>query len=104
MSFERIFNKNHLREFVTIKTAKWDAKLKKAVAVSKKVCPPGKTGPDCKKVLTADQKAKMRKTLSKMLSKMSAIKIQKRAAHAATTRAFIKSKNLKSVAQFKKAD
>lgn len=96
LEFSTIFDKVALHEFLTVKTAHWSQAMHKAVAKTDKVCPPGRTGPDCKTVLTAQQKMAMRKRLAAHLKKMSGQKRSRMASHAASTRAFIKQHNLMS--------
>jgi len=96
LKFSTIFDKVALHEFLTVKTAHWNQAMHKAVAKTDKVCPPGRTGADCKTVLTAQQKMAMRKRMAAHLKKMSGVKRSKMASHAASTRAFIKQHNLMS--------
>ena len=96
LEFSTIFDKVALHEFLTVKTAHWNQAMHKAVAKTDKVCPPGRTGPDCKTVLTAQQKMLMRKRMAAHLKKMGGRMRSLMATHASATKAFIKQHNLMS--------
>ena len=96
LDFTTIVDNVALQEFLTIKTAHWNQALKKDVVATQKVCPPGRTGADCKTVLTAQQKMELRKRMSMHLKKMSKARRSKMASHAHSTQAFIKQHNLMS--------
>lgn len=96
LKFSTIFDKVALHEFLTVKTAHWNQAMHKAVAKTDKVCPPGRTGPDCKTVLTAQQKMLMRKRMAAHLKKLGGRKRSLMARHASATKAFIKQHNLMS--------
>ena len=96
IDFQTIIDSVSLNEFLTVKTAHWNQSLKKAVASTDKVCPPGRTGADCKTILTAQQKMELRKRMSAHLRKLSKSKRTKMSAHASATSAFIKQHNLMS--------
>lgn len=91
-----IVNKVQLKEFLTIKTAHWDQELKKSRVSTDKICPPGRTGPDCKTILSAQQKMELRKRMASHLKKMSKAHRSRMASHAAATSAFIKQHHLAS--------
>jgi hypothetical protein len=96
LQFSTIFDKVSLHEFLVVKTAHWNQQMHKDVASTDKVCPPGRTGADCKTVLTAQQKMALRKRMAAHLKKMSGTRRSRMASHAASTRAFIKQHNLMS--------
>ena len=96
LKFSTIFDKVALHEFLTVKTAHWNQAMHKAVAKTDKVCPPGRTGPDCKTVLTAQQKMLLRKRMAAHLKKLGGRKRSLMATHASATKAFIKQHNLMS--------
>lgn len=94
--FDTIMDKVSLHEFLTVKTAHWDQTLKRAKVSTDKICPPGRTGADCKTVLTAQQKMQMRKRMAAHLKKLSGAMRSRMAGHASATRAFIRQHNLTS--------
>lgn len=94
--FNTIIDTISLNEFLTVKTAHWDQALKRAKVSTDKICPPGRTGPDCKTILTAQQKMQLRKRMAAHLKKLSGAHRSKMALHAAATSAFIKQHNLMS--------
>ena len=96
LDFTTIVDRVALQEFLTIKTAHWNQALKKDVIATQKVCPPGRTGADCKTVLTAQQKMELRKRMAMHLKKMSKARRAKMASHASATKDFIKQHNLMS--------
>lgn len=96
IDFDVILDKSSLNEFLTIKTAHWDQALKRAKVSTDKICPPGRTGADCKTVLTAQQKMQLRKRMAAHLKKLSGARRSRMAVHAAATSAFIKQHNLMS--------
>lgn len=96
LEFSTIFDKVALHEFLTVKTAHWNKTMHKAVAKTDKVCPPGRTGADCKTVLSAQQKMELRKRMAAHLKKLSGRKRSLMATHASATKAFIKQHNLMS--------
>ena len=96
MDFESIIDSKSLNEFLTIKTAHWDQALKRAKVSTDKICPPGRTGADCKTILTAQQKMQLRKRMAAHLKKLSGARRARMATHAAATSAFIKQHNLMS--------
>ena len=89
-------DKIQLDEFLTVKTAHWNKALKKVTASTDKICPPGKTGPDCKTSLSAQQKMAMRSRMISHLKRLSGKMRSKMASHAAATSSFIKQHNLTS--------
>lgn len=96
LQFSTIFDKVALHEFLTVKTAHWNQAMHKAVAKTDKVCPPGRTGADCKTVLTAQQKMALRKRMAAHLKKLSGSRRKIMATHASATKEFIKQHNLMS--------
>lgn len=96
LKFSTIFDKIALQEFLVIKTAHWNQAAHKSLQSTDKVCPPGRTGPDCKTILTAQQKMALRKRMMSHLKKLSRSKRSKMASHASSTRDFIKQHNLMS--------
>jgi hypothetical protein len=96
LQFSTIFDKVALKEFLVVKTAHWNQQMHKAVAKTDKVCPPGRTGADCKTVLSAQQKMALRKRMLAHLKKLSRARRSKMASHASATKAFIKQHNLMS--------
>lgn len=96
IQFSTIFDKVALHEFLTVKTAHWNQAMHKDLASTDKVCPPGRTGADCKTVLTAQQKMALRKRMAAHLKKLSGTRRSRMATHASATREFIKQHNLMS--------
>lgn len=96
LNFNTIFDKVALNEFLTVKTAHWNQAMHKAVAKTDRICPPGRTGADCKTILSAQQKMELRKRMAAHLKKMTGKRRSIMATHASATRAFIKQHNLMS--------
>jgi hypothetical protein len=96
LNIANVFNKESIQELLKIKTAHWNAGLKRVTRDTETVCPPGKTGPDCSRVLTAQEKEALRIRLSKHMRTLSSGKKKKMISHAQATRAFVAQNNLTS--------
>jgi len=93
-NFDTILEMSSLQEFLRIKTAHYSNALKRAVKSTDTICPPGRTGVDCKQILTAQEKAALRKRLTLHMKRLSVGRRAKMSKHGAMTRQFIKQNNL----------